>query len=157
MHLVCHLRKITWQVIFLLLVLPVLSVFKVAPGKRPVSSMSPTVVVDRSGKVVAVLGASGGTKITTAVAQVIYRVLFLGQAIKEAVDSRRLHHQLYPNQVLYESGTTRWLVEGLQAFGHKTQLFPIGGSIVQALMVEAASGDILANADFREGGGVAGF
>jgi len=129
----------------------------VAPGKRPVSSMSPTVVVDRSGKVVAVLGASGGTKITTAVAQVIYRVLFLGQAIKEAVDSRRLHHQLYPNQVLYESGTTRWLVEGLQAFGHKTQLFPIGGSIVQALMVEAASGDILANADFRKGGGVAGF
>merc|ERR1712156_140664 len=71
--------------------------------------------------------------------------------------SGAIHHQLYPNQVLYESGTTRWLVEGLQAFGHKTQLFPIGGSIVQALMVEAASGDILANADFRKGGGVAGF
>ena len=73
--------------------------------------------------------------------QVLYRILFLGQGVKEAVDSRRLHHQLYPNQVhrhhvhrqlysncclathifiavvvqvLYESGTTRWLVEGLQ-------------------------------------------
>jgi len=86
----------------------------VAPGKRPVSSMSPSVVVNRAGRVVAVVGASGGTKITTAVAQVLYRVLFLGQGIKEAVDARRLHHQLYPNQVLYESGTTRWLVEGLQ-------------------------------------------
>merc|ERR1719341_2781883 len=72
-------------------------------------------------------------------------------------ESRRLHHQLYPNQVLYESGTTRWLVEGLQAFGHDTKLFPIGGSIVQALMVEPETGDIAANADFRKGGGVAGF
>lgn len=129
----------------------------VAPGKRPVSSMSPSVVVNRAGRVVAVVGASGGTKITTAVAQVLYRVLFLGQGIKEAVDARRLHHQLYPNQVLYESGTTRWLVEGLQAFGHETKLFPIGGSIVQALMVEPETGDIAANADFRKGGGVAGF
>ena len=85
---------------------------QVAPGKRPVSSMSPSVVVDREGRVVAVVGASGGTKITTAVAQVpgalqpsslpdqvLYRVLYLGQGVKEAVDARRLHHQLFPDQV----------------------------------------------------------
>lgn len=129
----------------------------VAPGKRPVSSMSPTVVVDRKGRVVAVVGASGGTKITTAVAQVIYRTVYLGQGIKEAVDARRLHHQLYPNQVLYELGTTRWMADGLKSFGHDTKLFPVGGSIVQALLVDPDTGDITANADFRKGGGVAGF
>lgn len=106
---------------------------------------------------VAVVGASGGTKITTAVAQVIYRTVYLGQGIKEAVDARRLHHQLYPNQVLYELGTTRWMADGLKSFGHDTKLFPVGGSIVQALLVDPDTGDITANADFRKGGGVAGF
>lgn len=129
----------------------------VAPGKRPVSSMSPSVVVDREGRVVAVVGASGGTKITTAVAQVLYRVLYLGQGVKEAVDARRLHHQLFPDQVLYETGSTRWLVEALEELGHITKRFPIGGSIVQALLVDRQSGDITANADFRKGGGVDGF
>ena len=86
----------------------------VHPGRRPVSSMSPTVVVDKQGRVVAVLGASGGTKIITAVAQVhvyyhimenlflaqvLFRMVYLGQSVKEAVDARRLHHQLIPMEI----------------------------------------------------------
>ena len=51
----------------------------VAAGKRPVSSMSPSIVTDGDSRVVAVVGASGGTKIITATAQVLYRVLYLGQ------------------------------------------------------------------------------
>merc|ERR1719481_442244 len=128
----------------------------VAPGKRPVSSMSPTIVVDRKGRVKAVVGASGGSKITTAVSQVLFRVLYLGEGIKEAVDARRLHHQLLPKELLYETGLTRWMVKGLEKFGHITKEFPLGGSIVQGILVDSESGDITANSDFRKGGEVAG-
>ena len=66
----------------------------------------------------AVAGASGGTKIITAVAQVLYRTLFLGQNGKEAVDERRFHHQLVPMNLRYEVGMKRELVEGLAGMGH---------------------------------------
>jgi len=128
----------------------------VSPGKRPVSSMSPTVVVDKEGRVVTVVGASGGTKITTAVAQVLYRMIYLGQTVKEAVDARRLHHQLVPMEIKYEDGVTRWMVDGLAKFGHNMTKQAVGGSVVQAILVDRETGDITANADFRKEGSVAG-
>ena len=70
------------------------------------SSMSTTVVIDDEGRVVAVAGASGGTKIITAVAQALFRVLYLGDDIKQAVDARRFHHQLFPMNLNYEDGIT---------------------------------------------------
>merc|ERR1712080_568193 len=73
------------------------------PGKRPMSSMSTTMVVD-------VIGGSGGTKILTAVAQVLYRIFCLGQDVKQAIDSRRFHHQLFPMNLNYEDGTTTWMI-----------------------------------------------
>jgi gamma-glutamyltranspeptidase/glutathione hydrolase/leukotriene-C4 hydrolase len=78
----------------------------ISPGKRPMSSMSTTIAVDEQGRVVAVAGASGGTKIITAVAQVLFRAFYLGQDIKEAVDARRFHHQLFPMNLNYEDGIT---------------------------------------------------
>jgi len=129
----------------------------VAPGRRPVSSMSPTIVVDGGGRVVAVVGASGGTKITTAVAQVLLRLLFLGEDVKEAVDARRLHHQLSPMKLKYEFGTTRNIVEGLEKFGHDVEMLNIGGSTVQAIFVDGHTGRITANSDFRKGGSTDGF
>ena len=129
----------------------------VAPGKRPVSSMSPTIVVDSDNRVVAIVGASGGTKIITSVAQVIYRMVYMGQSVKEAVDARRLHHQLVPMRIVYEEGVTRWLVDGLRAAGHELTKSGVGGSIIQAVQVNRETGDITANADFRKGGTVAGF
>ena len=62
----------------------------VAPRKRPLSSMSPTIVVVSDNRVVAIVGASGGSKIITAVAQVVYRLLYMNQSVKDAVDARRL-------------------------------------------------------------------
>ena len=54
----------------------------------------------------AVVGASGGTRIIPAVAATLLRLIFLGQDPKQAVDARRLHHQLLPMQLYYEEGTT---------------------------------------------------
>jgi len=129
----------------------------VKPGNRPVSSMSPTIIVDKKGRVVAVVGASGGTKITTAVAQVLLRLLFLGEDAKEAVDARRLHHQLLPMKLKYEYGTTRNIVEGLKKYGHEVDQLNIGGSCVQAIFVDPKTGKITANADFRKSGTTDGF
>jgi len=131
----------------------------IAPGKRPMSSMSTTIVVDDQGRVVAVAGASGGTKILTAVAQVLYRAFYLGQNVKEAIDSRRFHHQLFPMNLNYEEGITTWLVDAMLAKGHNMTYskFRVGGSAVQAILVDPKTGGIEANADFRKMGEVDGF
>ena len=121
------------------------------------SSMSPSILVDGSDRVIAVVGASGGTKIITAVAQVLYRMVYLGPSVKQAVDARRLHHQLVPMEILYEDGVTQWMVDGLEKIGHKTRKFSLGGSIVQAILVDRQTGAITANADFRKDGSVEGF
>ncbi len=71
----------------------------IAPGKRPLSSMSPTIVL-KDGQPVMVLGSPGGSRIITAVAQAIMNVVDHGMTIQEAVDAPRLHHQWMPD-VLY--------------------------------------------------------
>jgi gamma-glutamyltranspeptidase/glutathione hydrolase len=68
-----------------------------APGKRPLSSMTPTIVLDKDGKVEAVVGASGGPRIITGTAQALLNSLLLGLPAAEAVARPRLHHQWTPN------------------------------------------------------------
>lgn len=75
------------------------------PGKRALSSMTPTIITDKNGDVKIVIGASGGTKITTVLAQVIMRTFWFGQNVKEAIDAPRLHHQVFPMELEYEYGT----------------------------------------------------
>ena len=74
------------------------------PGKTPLSSMVPNIIVDREGDVRLVTGASGGTLITSNVGQVILRNLFFDKNVKESVDARRLHHQLSPMAAGHEIG-----------------------------------------------------
>lgn len=127
----------------------------IEPRKRALNSMSPAIIIDEDGEVKLVLGAAGGTKITTAVAMAIVRTLWLGQNIKEAVDSPRFHHQLVPNVLEYEYGTLDQVVKGLEAIGHKTQRYHHRGSVVCAIHQNKSA--IYANADFRKAGDVFGF
>uniref|UniRef100_A0A6M2DXF2 Putative secreted protein n=1 Tax=Xenopsylla cheopis TaxID=163159 RepID=A0A6M2DXF2_XENCH len=101
-----------------------------------------------------VVGASGGTKITTAVALVMLRHLWFGQTIKQAVDAPRFHHQLYPMLISYEYGILDQLIKGLQAKGHRTMRYRNRGSIICAMSVNSTG--IYANADYRKGGDVYG-
>ncbi|XP_013164955.1 PREDICTED: gamma-glutamyltranspeptidase 1-like isoform X1 [Papilio xuthus] len=126
----------------------------IAPGKRPMSSMSPSIIVDKGGNAKLVIGASGGTKITTAVALVAMRKLWFGQTIKQAVDEARLHHQIFPMNVQYEYGIPQDIIKGLRAKGHGVERYPGRGSIICAMYRNRTG--IYANADFRKGGDVAG-
>jgi hypothetical protein len=74
----------------------------IGPGKRPVSSQSPLIVIDNKKNIVQVLGGSGGTKILTSVAQVALINLLFKKNIKESIDYPRIHHHLSPNQILFE-------------------------------------------------------
>ncbi len=77
----------------------------IEPGKRPTSSMAPLIIFDKNNqRVLQVLGASGGTKITTSTAQVSMLNLWFQKDIKQAIDAPRLHSQLLPEEVLAERG-----------------------------------------------------
>ncbi|KAK3908444.1 Glutathione hydrolase 1 proenzyme [Frankliniella fusca] len=127
----------------------------VAPQKRPLSSMSPSILVDRHGDVRLVVGASGGTKIPTAIANVIIRHLWFEESIKEAVDAPRIHHQLFPMEISYEFGIIDQIIQGLEKLGHKTSRYRNSGSV--ACAIGRVNKTITANADFRKGGEVFGY
>ena len=87
------------------------------PGKRPLSSMSPTIVL-KDGKPFLVTGSPGGSRIITAVLQVISNVIDRKLPITDAVAEPRLHHQWMPDQVLVERGFSRDTMRALQGRGH---------------------------------------
>ncbi|XP_063225047.1 scoloptoxin SSD14-like [Bacillus rossius redtenbacheri] len=127
----------------------------IAPGKRPLSSMAPTVVVDGAGDVRLVVGAAGGTKITTATTLVAINNLWFNNTIKEAVDASRIHHQLLPMELQYEYGFLKQYVTGLRELGHEMLRLESAGSSVTA--ISRQDGQIYANADYRRNGSIAGF
>jgi gamma-glutamyltranspeptidase / glutathione hydrolase len=94
----------------------------IAPGKRMLSSMSPTIVVAPDGKVRLVTGAAGGPTIITAVLHVITNVIDYDKGIVEAVAAPRFHHQHLPDAIIYEElGFTGEILKALQAKGHRVQ------------------------------------
>jgi len=76
----------------------------IAPGKRMLSAMTPTMVEDASGQLLLVTGARGGPTIISAVAQVLSNVLDHGLDIEAAVRLPRIHHQHLPDELRYEPG-----------------------------------------------------
>ncbi|MFO0677510.1 MAG: gamma-glutamyltransferase [Polyangiaceae bacterium] len=94
----------------------------VAPGKRMLSSMSPTIVVDQNGKVELVLGAAGGPRIITAVFQILSNVVDHRLDVVSAVNAPRFHHQHLPDVVLHEKdGITDLQKAELERMGYKLE------------------------------------
>ncbi|MGQ9798122.1 MAG: gamma-glutamyltransferase [Ignavibacterium sp.] len=86
---------------------------KIEPGKRMLSSMTPTIIT-KENKPVLILGSPGGSTIPTAVLQVILNYLIFGMDIQEAVNAPRFHHQWLPDQIDYEAfGLTKDVIENL--------------------------------------------
>ena len=88
------------------------------PGKRPLSSMTPTIVL-KDGKPFLITGSPGGSRIISAVLQVISNVIDFHMPVAEAVTAPRLHHQWQPDEVLAEPGFAPDLLDALKARGHK--------------------------------------
>ncbi|KAG7272424.1 hypothetical protein CRUP_013178 [Coryphaenoides rupestris] len=127
----------------------------IRPGKRPMSSMCPTILYDEDGRVKMVVGGSGGTKITTSIAQVILKALYFNFDLRKSVEDPRLHNQLSPNTTMAEPGFDTKVLEGLARKHHETEFLKSTGAVVQAVV---RHGDRLhAQSDPRKGGYAAGY
>jgi len=103
------------------------------PGKRPLSSMSPTIVL-KDGRPVLVTGTPGGSRIISAVLQVVVNVLDYGMDVAQAVAAPRLHHQWLPDEVRVERGFAEETLAALRARGHRV-LEPLGQTSANSIAV----------------------
>ncbi len=127
----------------------------IGPGKRPLSAMSPTIVV-RDGKPFLVLGAPGGPRIITSVLQVILNVIDFHLNIQDAVDAPRFHHQWKPDQLTMEKDFAPETYERLQAMGHKLDSSP-GLVIARVEAILVNGGQLFGAADSRWVGKAVGY
>lgn len=109
----------------------------IEPGKRPLSSMSPTIVLDQNDQPVLTVGAAGGPKIITQVLLALIRTLDLGDDLSLAIAAPRIHHQWQPDSILIEEAVPEAIVEGLQGLGHKVEMIDTSG-VAQGIWLNAA-------------------
>ncbi len=106
----------------------------IAPGKRPLSSMTPTIVT-KDGKLVLVIGTPGGSHIPTGVLQVMMNVIDHGMTLTEAVDAPRIHAQWLPDVIYYEKDAlSADTMAVLTAKGHTLELMPYWNQIAAILV-----------------------
>lgn len=111
----------------------------VEPGKRPLSSMSPT-IIEKDGRFVAAVGAPGGPRIPSAVFQVIVRTIAQGLDAEEAVHLPRVHHQFLPDTLVYDARkVSPDVLSKLKSFGHETS----GSWIAKTYLVKMNSDGLL--------------
>jgi len=124
----------------------------IAPGKRPLSSMAPT-LVEKDGRVFIVLGSPGGSRIITAVLETILDIVDYGMAPQQAVEAPRLHYQGLPDEVDYErSGLTPETTAELTTMGYKLVEQRPWGAVE---LIEIANGRLYGANDPRRPAGAA--
>ena len=127
----------------------------IAPGKRMLSAMTPTITVDRGGHLLMVLGSPGGSRITTAVYQVLTDLIDQGMSLTEAIGAPRLHHQSQPDLIYLErGGFVATSVDSLEAMGHKVSYW---GYKTEVNAIGASTGGWIGIADPRRGGAASGY
>lgn len=128
---------------------------QVAPGKRMLSSQTPTIVA-RDGKVRLIVGSPGGRTIINTVTQVVLNAIEFEMPLREAVDAPRLHMQWFPDEVRFE-GTVQYAeaVKKLEAMGHKVVRARQGDA--HSIAVDPKTGAFVGVADKRINGKAAGF
>ena len=124
----------------------------IEPGKRPLSSMTPTLVF-KDGEPVLVTGGPGGSRIITSVLQVISNHVDFGMNIAEATAAPRIHHQWYPDQVEVEKGISPDTLALLRAMGHDVKASPWAIGRTQSITLEP--GGFQGMTDYRWPGGSA--
>lgn len=125
----------------------------IAPGKKPLSSMTPTIVLKNNQPVLA-LGASGGPRIITGTLQSLINVLDFGMNLNQAVSAPRVHHQWVPETLFIEQDMPIDVQQALQQKGHHLQSGD-AENVVQAVMFKA--GLYTGAADPRKGGAALGY
>jgi len=126
----------------------------IAPRKRPLSSMTPTIVT-RDGKLWLVIGSPGGPTIINTVLQVVLNTVDHRMNVKEAIDAPRLHHQWLPDEVRHEPGFDASTRAALEAMGHRFAPQAVFIGDAQGVIVEPGTGIRLGASDRRSLDGAA--
>jgi gamma-glutamyltranspeptidase/glutathione hydrolase len=127
----------------------------IAPGKRMLSSQTPTVVA-KGGKVVLVTGSPGSRTIINTVLCVVVNVIDFGMDVRAAVDAPRLHHAWFPDELRFEgTGEYPEAVTKLRRMGHKVTGTRQGDA--HSIWLDPKTGRYVGAADGRVNGQVAGF
>jgi gamma-glutamyltranspeptidase/glutathione hydrolase len=128
----------------------------IAPGKRMLSAMSPTIVLDPKGNLLLVTGARGGPRIISATSQIILNVIDHRMSLADAMSAPRLHHQALPDSIRLEAGGfDPAAIARLRAMGH--HLYELNSGIASAASVMRVKGGYEGMDDPRSHGGAAGF
>jgi gamma-glutamyltranspeptidase/glutathione hydrolase len=120
----------------------------IAPGKRPLSSMTPTIVLE-DGKLRYVLGSPGGARIITTVANIFLSTAEGGLNIQQAVDAPRFHHQYLPDTLYLEPGFSPNVIAALQAHGYTLDVGKRHWSNGECIAIDPKTGELTGGQDHR--------
>jgi gamma-glutamyltranspeptidase/glutathione hydrolase len=127
----------------------------IVPGKRMLSAMTPTIVLDPNGNVLLVVGGAGGPTIITGTSQVVLNVVDHQMTLADAMRAPRLHHQSIPDSLSYErGGVSMAVLDSLRAMGHALKQV---GSLVNINAIMRVKGGWEGVSEPRASGGAVGY